>query len=75
MTIPAGWKANDVQGAIGIACNNDPQLGGIIDSNLVSGKWFIIFNDDDLDMVEGLDSREDAFKLFNETINTKYWVA
>lgn len=75
MTIPTGWKANDVQGTIGIACNNDPQLGGIIDSNLVSGKWFIIFNDDDLDMVEGLDTREDAFKVFNNTINTKYWVA
>lgn len=70
--IPTGWKANDVQGTIGIACNNDPLLGGIIDTNMVSGLWFVIFNDDDLEMVEGLQSREEAFKVFEQTINNKY---
>lgn len=73
MIIPTGWKANDVQGTIGIACNNDPVLGGIIDSNLVSGLWFVIFNDDDLEMVEGLQSREEAFKIMEQTIKARYW--
>lgn len=64
-----GWNIN----GNGIACNNDPVLGGIIDSSIVSGNWFIIFNDDDLEMVEGLESREEAFRVFDKTIKAKYW--
>lgn len=65
-----GWKINGA----GIACNADPVLGGIIDSNIVSGKWFVIFNDDDLETIEGLDSRYEAFKVFEATIKAKYWL-
>lgn len=67
-TLPKGWT----ESASGMACNSDLILGGIIDKTIVSGKWFIIFNDDDLEMIEGLSSREEAFKVFEETINNKY---
>lgn len=65
-----GWNVNGT----GLACNADPVLGGIIDSEIVSGKWFIIFNDDELEMITDLASRDDAFKVFEESINNKYWV-
>lgn len=65
-----GWNIN----GDGVACNTDPVLGGIIDSNIVSGKWFIIFNDDDLETAEGIDSRDEAFKVFEATIKAKYWL-
>ena len=46
----------------GLLCN--PAIGGgIIDSNIVSGEWFIIFNDS-REMIFGLESREDAVEAF-----------
>lgn len=64
-----GWTIGNT-----IACNADPILGGIIDSEIVSGKWFIIFNDDDLEMITDLSSRDEAFIVFEQTINNKYWI-
>ena len=69
MNIPKGFKVSST----GMACSNDPQLGGIIDSEIVSGLWFIIFNDDDLEMITGLKTQEEAFKVFTDNINAKYW--
>lgn len=69
-TLSQGWN----ESASGMACNSDPVLGGIIDKTIVSGEWFVIFNDDDLDMIEGLSSREEAFKEFQKAIESKYWI-
>lgn len=58
-TIAAGWTESR-QG--GMLCN--PRLaGGIIDSNIVSGEWFIIFNDD-RQSIEGYETRDDAVEAF-----------
>lgn len=69
--LPQGWTAN----GDGIATNNDPQLGGIIDKAIVSGEWFVIFNDDDLEAIEGLSSRAEAFEAFKRAIDAKYWTS
>lgn len=57
----------------GMCVSNDPILGGIIDKRIIDGKWFVIFNDDDLDIMEGLDSREEAFQVYQHAIDAKYW--
>lgn len=62
------------ESASGLACNNDPVLGGIIDKTIISGEWFVIFNDDNLEMIEGLSSREEAFKEFQKAIEAIYWI-
>ena len=56
--LPAEWKEAY---AGGMATNLDPIRGGIIDSEIVSGKWFVIFNDDSIANIEGLSSRREAF--------------
>lgn len=38
--------------------------GGIIDQAIVSKKWFVIFNNDLIKQIEGLDTQEDAVKAF-----------
>lgn len=58
----------------GMCVSNDPILGGIIDKRIVDGKWFVIFNDDDLEMIEEINSREDAFQAYQHAIDAKYWV-
>ncbi len=58
----------------GIASNNDPKLGGIIDNEIVSGLWFVIFNDDDIATIDGLPSRDAAFVAHAAAINAKYWL-
>lgn len=69
-TLPQGWN----ESASGMACNNDPVLGGIIDKTIVSDEWFVIFNCDNIEMIEGLSSREEAFKEFQKAIDTMYWI-
>jgi len=68
-TAPTGFS----ESITGMCANSDPIVGGIIDSRIVDGKWFVIFNDDDLDMVEGLESREEAFQVYQKAIDAKYW--
>lgn len=46
----------------GLLCNPNVN-GGIIDKAIVSGEWFIIFNDDRAP-VEGIDSLNDAIEFF-----------
>lgn len=54
-----------------IAANAHPTLGGIIDK-MTSGRfaeeWFIIFNHPDLDAIEGLASKSEAFEVFAKTL-------
>lgn len=68
---PQGWASN----GNGIACNPDPVLGGIIDSNMTDGSWFVIFHDREIEDIEGLDSREEAFRRHREAIESKYLTA
>lgn len=63
--LPVGWQ----EGESGIATNPDPISGGIIDTNIVSGKWFVIFNRVDLAPIEELDTRQQAFEAFANSIN------
>jgi len=59
--LPTGWTEATPGGMI---TNPDPVVGGIIDINLASQKWFVIFNDDRYDPIEGLASRDDAINSF-----------
>jgi hypothetical protein len=65
-SLPKGWT-EVAKG--GMATNSDPIDGGIVDSNIVSGKWFVIFNRDDLDFSEGYTNRENALEYFFKKIN------
>lgn len=56
-------------------CNADPQLGGIIDMNRQLNKWFVVFNDTDLDVKDDFESRGDAFRAFLTAVDAKYQTA
>lgn len=58
-TICPGWTESRENGLL---CN--PNLaGGIIDSEIVSGEWFVIFNDS-RHTLGGYDSRDAAIEAF-----------
>ena len=59
--LPSGWTEATPGGMA--TCNN-PQYGGIVDSEIVSGKWFVIFNDPDIPMIDNLETRGDAFEAY-----------
>lgn len=61
--LPDGWKERS-PGAIATKLGVE---GGIIDTNIVFG-WFIIFNNSKIPNIEGLKSRSEAFKIFQEKI-------
>lgn len=63
------------EGASGIATSTDPQLGGIIDKAIVSGEWFVIFNSDQLESLEGFKTRAEAFAAHEAAIRATYWLA
>lgn len=56
------------QSANGIATNPDPIIGGIIDSEIVSGKWFVIPNNNELLPGDSFASKHDAFTFLNDQI-------
>lgn len=73
MTILAnGW--NEAY-AGGIATNNDPELGGIIDKTIATGEWFVIFNSNHIANIEGLPSRDAAFVAHASAIEATYILA
>lgn len=55
----AGWTESRPGG---LACNPS-KAGGIIDSEIVSGEWFVIFNDE-RETLTGFATREDAAEAF-----------
>jgi hypothetical protein len=61
--VPHGWEGTKD----GIITKSGPN-GGIIDKNIVSGKWFIIFHNDKLETVDNIPTREEAIKIFNKTV-------
>lgn len=66
MNLLQGWSETR---ANGMAINADPVLGGIVDQNIASGKWFVVFNHADIESVEGFDSRDAAFEAFYAALN------
>lgn len=44
----------------GMATNTCPITGGIVDKNIVSGLWFVVPNHSDLQIIEGLEGKEEA---------------
>lgn len=61
-TLPAGWTEASPGG---LATNPDPLTGGIIDREIVNGKWFVVFGPDELPTLEGLATRRAAFEAFD----------
>lgn len=66
--LPDGWTESH-QG--GLVCSGHPLTGGIIDSEIVSGKWFVIFNDDSIDSINELATRDDALDAARAAFETR----
>lgn len=61
--LPDGWTESK-PGGMATKAGKD---GGIIDTNAVSGKWFVIFNDDRIENTDAIfDTRREAFEKFAE---------
>ena len=52
----------------GLASNPDPITGGIIDRNIASGEWFVIFHNEALPTLEGIATRDQAVAAFMQTM-------
>lgn len=63
-SLPAGWTGR----VGGIATNQDPVSGGIIDKELVSGKWFVIPQDDSIAQMDGFDTQKEAFDALSSAV-------
>lgn len=61
--LPEGWTEATPGG---MATNAHPTDGGIVDRTLLTEEWFVIFHRDGLKTVEGLASRDEAFRVFEE---------
>lgn len=57
-SLPAGWTEASPGG---MATNPDPENGGIVDTMIVSGKWFAVFSREGLAPLEGFETRAEAF--------------
>ena len=51
-----------------MAANADPIVGGIIDSEIVSGKWFVIPNNDAIPQADGFETKADAFAYLDRKV-------
>lgn len=58
------WSA----GPSGMLTSPDPVSGGIIDCTILDGEWFVIFNDEELAMLDGFTCRDDAVKAAEEVL-------
>ena len=61
-----GWTESEPGGLI---TNLDPVSGGIIDSEIVSGKWFVIPNNDAIAPMNDFGTRSDAIKALESAVN------
>jgi hypothetical protein len=64
--LPEGWTEAFPGG---MATNRDPVKGGIIDNSFMSGEWFVIFERDDLPVLDGFSSRDEAFRAHEQAIS------
>lgn len=67
-SLPPGWTEATPGG---LATNTDPVSGGIVDTEIASGKWFVIPEDSSLGKLEGFDSRAEAFKALADAVAAK----
>lgn len=67
-TLPSGFTEATKGGLI---CSADLVHGGIIDQEIVSGLWFVIFNDDSIDSLNGFSTRDEAIAAFNSSIKNR----
>lgn len=65
-SLPEGWTESQPGGLI---ASLDPEKGGIIDSEIVSGKWFVIPNNDALTLITDLETRSDVIKALETAVN------
>lgn len=63
--LPAGWTE---QSPGGMATNKDPENGGIVDKVIGVNEWFVVFNREGMETIDGLASRADAFRAFAAAI-------
>ncbi|ABO60310.1 hypothetical protein LA345_37420 (plasmid) [Burkholderia vietnamiensis] len=64
--LPVGWTEATPGG---LATNRDPDVGGIVDSEIGSGLWFAIANRDGIPTLDGYGTRQAAFDALHEAIN------
>lgn len=67
-TLPTGWTEATPGG---MATNRDPVVGGIVDDEIVSGKWFAIANRGDIPTLTGFSSRAEAFAALKRALETR----
>lgn len=63
--LPAGWTE---QSPGGMATNKDPENGGIVDKVIGVNEWFVVFNREGMETIDGLASRADAFRAFADAM-------
>ena len=63
--LPSGWEESQPGR---IATNPDPVTGGIIDRADVSGKWFVIPNNDAIPKLVGFATRQEAFDAMEAAV-------
>ncbi|MBC8438996.1 MAG: hypothetical protein H8D87_04855, partial [Deltaproteobacteria bacterium] len=64
--LPEGWTEASPGG---MATNQDPISGGIVDSEIKSGKWFVIPNNDNISKMEGFETREEALDALKAKVS------
>jgi len=67
ITLPGGWEEGSPGG---IATNKDEKTGGIVDSEIKSGKWFVVANDERIGTLEGFNSRAEALAALQDKIQS-----
>lgn len=66
---PGGWTKSP---SGKMMTNPDRKIGGIIDTNMVSGKWFFVPNNDNLKIQENFDTWKDAYDALQLALK-KIW--
>ncbi|WP_347990332.1 strawberry notch-like NTP hydrolase domain-containing protein [Methylomonas sp. AM2-LC] len=64
-SLPDGWTESEPGGLV---TNPDPISGGIIDSEILSGNWFVIPNNDAIAHINDLGSRSEAIKALQNAV-------
>lgn len=50
----------------GIATNLDPVFGGIVDTNIVTGLWFFVANNESVQAQDGFETKAAAISALEE---------
>lgn len=66
--LPEGWAEASPGG---LMTSGDPVHGGIIDSQIKDGKWFVIPNDPTIGVLSGFDTRAQAHQALLDAVKAK----